>query len=468
MKLIKENLLAFGLMAITLAFGFGVLFFAANSGGGSEATSAGDETVDGGGSGQEVADGGETSSSTLRITLSEFAIQGNLTAAPGRVAFEVMNDGAIVHNFSVLGEAKTSDLNGGDSEVLTLDNLAAGTYTVICDVPGHREAGMQAEFVVSEGAEAGGGSDGSGGDERDYAAIDAAFTASILEFPAETEGKGNQVLEPEILADGTKYFELTTEITKWETEPGRIVDAWTYNGQVPGPAIRIDVGDKVRVKVINKLPMGTDIHWHGIRTPNSEDGVAPITQTLIEAGTEYEYNFVAERPAIGMFHAHHAAQIQVPNGLFGTFQIGETPIPRGRTISGVTIPQGIEIAREIPMVLNDAGEIGYSLNGKGFPATEPYVVNEGDWIVANYYNEGLQIHPMHLHQFPQLIIAKDGIPLDQPYWSDTVNIAPGERYTVLINADTPGTWVWHCHILTHVEREDGVFGMLTAMVVQEA
>ncbi len=457
MKLIKENLLAFGLMAVTLAFGFAVLFFAATAGGGAEAA----------GGGEEPAGGGE-SASTLSVTLTEFAIEGSLTAPPGTVTIEAKNEGAVAHNLSVLGESKTPNFSGGESEVLTLENLAPGTYTVICDVPGHREAGMETALVITEDASAGGETGEGGGNEPDYAAMDAAFTASILEFPAETEGKGNQILEPEILADGTKYFELTTEITDWETEPGRIVQAWTYNGQVPGPAIRIDVGDKVRVKVINKLPMGTDIHWHGIRTPNSEDGVAPITQTLIEAGTEYEYNFVAERPAIGMFHAHHAGQIQVPNGLFGTFQIGETPIPRGQTISGVTIPNDIEIAQEIPMVLNDAGVIGYSLNGKGFPATEPYVVTEGDWVVANYYNEGLQIHPMHLHQFPQLIIAKDGIPLDQPYWADTVNIAPGERYTVLINADTPGTWVWHCHILSHVEREDGVFGMLTAMIVQPA
>lgn len=464
MKLVRENLLAFGLMAVTLLFGFAVLFLAANSGGEAESPVVGEEITDDGGSGEEISDGGQDSATALSVTLAEFSIKGNLTAAPGRVTIDVSNDGAIPHNLSVVGEAKTSDLNGGESELLTLENLAPGTYTVICDIPGHVEAGMETILVVGEGIETGGSRD----DELDYAAIDAAFTQSILEFPAETEGRGNQLLEPEILPDGTLYFELTAEITKWETEPGRFVDAWTYNGQVPGPAIRIEVGDKVRVKLINKLPMGTDIHWHGIRTPNSEDGVAPVTQALIEAGTEYEYNFVAEREAIGMFHAHHAAQIQVPNGLFGIFQIGDTPIPRGQTISGVTIPEDIEIALEIPMVLNDSGVIGYSLNGKSFPATEPYVVNVGDWVVATYYNEGLQIHPMHLHQFPQLIIAKDGIALDQPYWADTVNVAPGERYTVLFNPDTPGTWVWHCHILTHVEREDGVFGMLTAIIVQDA
>ncbi|MBT5756010.1 MAG: multicopper oxidase domain-containing protein, partial [Acidimicrobiaceae bacterium] len=77
-----------------------------------------------------------------------------------------------------------------------------------------------------------------------------------------------------------------------------------------------------------------------------------------------------------------------------------------------------------------------------------------------------QIHPMHLHQFPQLVYAKDGIPLDQPYWVDTLNIAPGDRYTVLFRADDAGVWVWHCHILSHVERDEGMFGMVTAIIVE--
>jgi FtsP/CotA-like multicopper oxidase with cupredoxin domain len=73
---------------------------------------------------------------------------------------------------------------------------------------------------------------------------------------------------------------------------------------------------------------------------------------------------------------------------------------------------------------------------------------------------------MHQHQFPQLVVAKDGIPLDQPYWADTILIAPGERYSVLMNTNAEGTWVWHCHILSHVERDTGMFGMMTAIVVK--
>lgn len=118
------------------------------------------------------------------------------------------------------------------------------------------------------------------------------------------------------------------------------------------------------------------------------------------------------------------------------------------------------------MVLNDAGVIGLSLDGKSFPATAPIVATAGEWIRVTYFNEGLQVHPMHLHGFEQIVIAKDGEPLDHPYAADTVLVAPGERYTVLFHAATRGTWVWHCHILNHVESEDGMFGMVTAVVVQ--
>jgi FtsP/CotA-like multicopper oxidase with cupredoxin domain len=296
--------------------------------------------------------------------------------------------------------------------------------------------------------------------------MDQLMVDSMLAFPAETEGVGNQLLDYEVMPDGTKQFELTAAITPWEVAPGEFVDAWTYNGMVPGPKIQVDVGDKVRVIVHNETPMGTDIHWHGIMVPNEQDGVSPYTQEPISSGDSFTYEFTVDEPAIAMYHAHLHSQVSVPNGMFAAFVVGENPIPYGQTISGVTIPDDLELAVDMPMVLNDAGVIGLTLNGKSFPATAPLVLQQGEWASVTYYNEGLMAHPMHLHMFPQLVYAKDGIPLDEPYWADTINIAPGERYSVLFHATDPGTWVWHCHILTHVESEDGMFGMATAVVVQ--
>ena len=397
------------------------------------------------------------------IDLSEFSIAGDLAVPEGPVTLRVTNAGTVVHNLMLVGGASTPDLNAGESATLDLGDMAAGQYQLICHIPGHESAGMTATLTVGDAEAA---DPHAGHVATDYAAMDLAMTESILAFPAATEGTGNQALEPVILADGTKQYDITIAITPWEVEAGRFVEAWTYNGQVPGPALRVDDGDRVSVTFQNDLPMGTDVHFHGVPLENQMDGVAPLTQPLIAPGDSFTYTFVAAGPAVSMYHAHHHAQLQVPNGLFGTIVIGEVPLPVGRTIGGIDVPADLEVVTEIPMVVNDAGVIGYSLNGKSFPATAPLVVGLDDWFVVHYYNEGLQIHPMHLHGFPQLVYAKDGYPLDAPYWVDTLNIAPGERYSILVHADAPGAWVWHCHILNHVESDEGMFGMVTAVIVE--
>ncbi len=398
------------------------------------------------------------------LTLSEFAIQGDLSIPAGHVVFELVNVGTQIHNVVIENGPSSVDVAGGQTVSFDAGELAPGTYTIFCDLAGHRESGMEAVLVVGESDAAPTGH--AAHREMTPTEMDQKMVDSMLAFPAETEGIGNQILEPtEVRADGTKLFDLTASVIPWEVAPGEFVDAWAYNGQVPGPWIKLDVGDMVEITLLNETPMATDIHFHGLKLPNEMDGVAPYTQDPIAPGESFTYVFEAEEPAIGMYHAHFHGQIAVPNGLFAAITIGETPIPRGQTISGVEIPADLEIAQEIPMVLNDAGVIGLSLNGKSFPATEPYFATEGEWLVYHYYNEGLQVHPMHQHQFFQLVFAKDGIPLDQPYWADTVNVAPGERYSVLIHADRPGVWVWHCHILNHVERAEGMFGMATALIV---
>lgn len=406
--------------------------------------------------------------STANITLKEFSIAGTLTAPAGAVTLAVNNAGSQVHNLYLKGGKGTTDLQPGAAENLALGTIEPGTYTISCLIAGHEAAGMVADFVVTAASAGSAASNALGGHSGviDYAALDKAMTDSILKFPAATKGQGNQELAPKILSDGTKQFDLITEIVDWEVSPGKIVKAWTYNGMVPGPLLRTNVGDKVKMVVTNRLPMGTDVHLHGIAVPFEVDGVSPITQKLIQPGASFTYSFVTDKVAVAMYHAHNHAQMQVTNGLFGAFIVGQEPLPVGRTIGGVTIPSNIKVSQEIPMVLNDAGVIGLSLNGKSFPATQPYKAKVGDWIEIHYFNEGLQVHPMHQHRFPQLVIAKDGFPLDQPYWVDTLSVAPGERYTVLMQPDAKGTWVWHCHILNHVESDAGAFGMLTAFIVE--
>ncbi len=432
-------------------------------------------------------DGGGGSSDQAQpapISLKEFSISGQLMVPAGDVKLAVSNDGSQEHNLVVTETGdSTANLAAGASEELSLGDIEVGSYEVYCSIPGHKDAGMVAQLTVTEdgggstevaAGESGSEGGGSGGaftmdhsstDPALWAEADQVMLDSMMKFPAETEGVGNQPLEARIGADGAKEFDLEASIVPWEVEPGVIVDAWAYNGQVPGPAIKVNQGDLVRVNFTNNTPAGSDIHWHGVHTPNEMDGVSPYTQDPVLPGETFVYEFEATDKAVGMYHAHFHSQVSVPNGMFGVFEIGDVDLPRGRTISGIEVPADLVVSQEIPMVLNDAGVIGLSLNGKGFPATAPVATNQGDWLLINYYNEGLLVHPMHMHQFPQIVVAKDGLPLDQPYAADTLLVSPGERYSVLVQTTDPGTWVWHCHILTHAERDSGMFGMVTAVVV---
>ena len=401
--------------------------------------------------------------STVAVSLSEFTIEpGAINAEAGGV-LAVTNDGSAEHNLVVVGtELATPMLAPGETAELDLSGLAEGDQEVICQVPGHESAGMTGTLAVTGNAGLAGGADvdhaamGQGDDAGvAWEEMDRMMRERTVAFPAETEGVGAQDLEPTVLPDGTKQFELTVSQIEWEVEPGKVVEAMAYNGTVPGPTIRVQVGDRVRVVVTNEMDQSTAVHWHGILVPNAMDGVPDITQPPIAPGETFTYEFTTREPAVGMYHSHHNAAHQVPDGLAGAFLVDQMPVPPGAPIT-----------QEIPMMLNDAGAIGFSLNGKSFPATAPIQAGLGDRIMLHYLNEGLTAHPMHLHGIPQLVVAKDGYPLPAPYLADTVNVAPGERYTVVVDVTEPGVWAWHCHILTHAESDQGMFGMVTALVVQ--
>lgn len=261
-------------------------------------------------------------------------------------------------------------------------------------------------------------------------------------------------LEPEMDGD-VKVFNLVCQDINWETAPGMGFPAMAYNGMVPGPEIRVTEGDRVRIVVKNEMVQSTAIHFHGVIVPNDQDGVPFITQPVIKNGETSSYEFTVKNPGTHMYHSHHNAAEQVTSGLLGAFIIESKDKSRE--------PQ---VDAEYTMVLNDT-TLGFTLNGRQFPYTQPIVAKLGQKIRVRYMNEGLMIHPMHLHGIPQLVFSKDGWPLPVPYKVDTLNIAPGERYDVVIDCTDLGVWAFHCHILTHAESRHGMFGMVTVLIVQE-
>ena len=135
-----------------------------------------------------------------------------------------------------------------------------------------------------------------------------------------TEADGGQPLEYR-LEDGVKVFELTTKAVQWEILDGVTVTAFTYNGTVPGPMIRVTEGDQVRVIVKNELPDPTTIHWHGVEVPNAMDGVPGVTQDPIQPGETFTYEFTAKPAGTFMYHSHYEGDVQVGAGLYAPFII---------------------------------------------------------------------------------------------------------------------------------------------------
>ena len=338
----------------------------------------------------------------------------------------------------------------------TLAALAAPAVTVL---------GACAETAAKGEAQAGAGEHGGAAPPPPAAAapaktpqqiaeeMDAMHEKGVKAYPAATEGKGCQLFEPR-LVEGVKVFDLTAKEIQWEVEPGKRVKAWAYNGQVPGPQIRVREGDRVRIVLKNELPESTVIHFHGLEVPNDQDGVPFMTQPPIKPGETYTYEFTVPNAGSHMYHSHHNAAAQVMLGLLGAFVVEPKK------------PKPIERADiDYVMILND-GPHGYTLNGKSFPATEPIIATRGQRIRIRYMNEGMMIHPMHLHGMHMTVIAKDGWDQPAPWKCDTLNIAPGERWDVIVTCNNPGTWAFHCHILTHAESQHGMFGMVTALIVK--
>ena len=410
---------------------------------------------------------------SVQVELSEFKIAMSSNAVqPGDITFQIKNSGTVAHNFVIPKlNVRSEMINPGESTSVVVPGVVVGDYEINCEVSGHLAAGMKTMFIVSTDAPSSDSHVMASGEVMNsmtamsWQEMDAKMAEVALKFPAKTEGLGNSELSPIIGDDGYKVFNLTASIIKWEVEQGKFVEGWAYNGQIPGPILRANVGDKIRIVLKNELPESTSLHLHGVRVPNAMDGVDPYTQSPIEPGQSFSYEFTALEPAVGMYHSHHNAQVQVPNGLAGALLIGDWKDLGMKSASGRLPDTDGKADQEVVMVLNDSGTIGLSLNGKSFPATAPYTLKVGETMLVHYFNEGSLTHPMHLHQPSGLVVAHDGAPLEYPFWADTLNVAPGERWTVAYTAKDAGVWAWHCHILTHAETPTGMRYMVTALIV---
>ncbi len=267
-----------------------------------------------------------------------------------------------------------------------------------------------------------------------------------------------------------REFHFTAKRAKINLGAGPDFWAWTYNGQIPGPEIRVKEGDIIRVVVKNELPEETTIHWHGIPLLNPMDGVPGLTQPGIKPGETFVYEFEARPSGTFIYHSHVGYQLD--QGLYGSLII-EPARQRGNVDreysllleDWVTRDEGgvARVMRRDPLGPRNRGFMkgrvmggegwqkggenllepiydNYAVNGKVYPEIEPIRVKKGDRVKIRLGNvSSATIYSLRLAGHVLQVTHTDGNPI-QSKEVDVLRIGMGERYDVEFVADNPGRW----------------------------
>ena len=257
------------------------------------------------------------------------------------------------------------------------------------------------------------------------------------------------------MEDGVKVFEITAEHVRTEFLPGRAVDAWGFNGSMPGPTIEVDEGDHVRFVVRNALPEPFSMHWHGLEIPNAMDGMPGISQDAIAPGDQFVYEFTLHQNGTFFYHSHMAMQEMM--GLLGAFIIHPRRAfsPRVDRDYAILLQEWAILPNNtIPNTL--AMEFNWlTMNGKAGPATTPLLCKLGERVRIRLINLGMDHHPIHLHGHQFYVSGTEGGRIRttaiQP--ENTVLVGVAQARDIEFIANNEGDWHFHCHLPHHMMNQ---------------
>jgi FtsP/CotA-like multicopper oxidase with cupredoxin domain len=218
-----------------------------------------------------------------------------------------------------------------------------------------------------------------------------------------------------------KEFRLTAEpATVNLTDIGHPDTAvWTYDGTVPGPALRVRQGEPVRITVINKLGEDTTVHWHGIRLPNAMDGVPGVTQKPVRPGESFTYEFTPPDAGTFWYHPHADSLQQLGRGLAGALIVEERePVAVDRDLLWLIEDWRLDNEGRIAggfgnrMEAGMSGRIGNTVTINGH-VPEPVSVRAGERVRLRLVNAALaRIVGLRFDAHQPVVVAYDGQPCD--------------------------------------------------------
>ncbi|MGI9465414.1 MAG: multicopper oxidase domain-containing protein, partial [Aestuariivirgaceae bacterium] len=210
---------------------------------------------------------------------------------------------------------------------------------------------------------------------------------------------------------------------------------WGYDGQVPGPLLRMKRGQRTLVAVTNQLSQPTTVHWHGLRIENAMDGVSGLTQPPIAPGETFEYSFTPPDAGTHWYHSHHRGWEQVARGLYGPLIVEED--------------ESVDVDRDLVIMADDwrlkedgrideaslgnvgerahGGRLGnvLTLNGKPY---ESLAVKSGERVRLRMINAAnARIMQLRLAGLDPWLVALDGQPVK------ALRLAPAQRADLIFD-----------------------------------
>lgn len=240
--------------------------------------------------------------------------------------------------------------------------------------------------------------------------------------------------------------DLTLRIaeTNWEVAPRRVVKTRTYNGQIPGPLVRVRAGQPFAVDVINDTGEDNIVHWHGLHIPPEVDGALEEGTPPVLARSRRRYEFVPEPSGTRWYHSHRMAHSDLRMGTY-TGEAGIMIVEDGSDRGGYD--------REVPIFLKefdpsfrrdgpmDVEFRTFTINGRMAGAGEPIRVKHGERVLFRIVNASATLmHRMALTGHRFRVIALDGNAVPTPASVSILDIAPGERVDAIVEMANSGVW----------------------------
>ncbi len=294
----------------------------------------------------------------------------------------------------------------------------------------------------------------------------------------------------------TADYTLQIKASPIEIAPKRIVSTVTYNGQFPGPLLRLKEGQQTIIDVFNQTDTPEQLHWHGMQVSTDVDGAAEEGTPFVPAQGKRRLVFTPRPAGLRFYHTHNRAGADLSAGQYSG-QVGpvyveprENPGRYDREVFlvlkefGASFSKGGDMAQDflspstVVSSLRDAGEsamkaslakgmphgyeVGYdsfTINGRMLGHGEPIRVKRGERVLFHVLNgSATEIRSLALPGHTFEVIALDGNSVPQPTKVPVLWIGTAERISAIVEMNHPGNWV-----LGDLDNEDRHHGMGTVV-----